>query len=204
MKKIFVTAALLFCSLPAFAAPLRIVALGDSLTAGYGLQATESYPAQLQAALQKEKLDVVVQNAGISGDTTAGGVARLAKAIAGEPKPALVIVALGANDMLRGVKPQTTEQNLRTILQTLKTQNIPAMLFGMRVPYQVTMGYGLNYGDLYEDLADEFDVPFYPFFLEGVAHNPRLNLGDGVHPNAQGIAVMVKNTTPLIVDLLED
>ena len=181
-----------------FAETLRIVTLGDSLTAGYGLQAGEDYATQLQASLVKEGVDVKIDNAGVSGDTSAGGLSRVDWAIGGEPKPSLVIVALGANDMLRGVDPLTTENNLRSILTNLRKKDVPAFLYGMKAPFNLPATYRKPFNAMYPKLAEEFDIPLYPFFLEGVAMNPKLNLEDGVHPTKEGVALMVEKTEPLI------
>lgn len=190
-------------SIPAQAAQKRIVALGDSLTAGYGLQSEEDFATKLQESLIAEGLDVKIDNAGVSGDTTAGGRARLEWAIQGEPKPDLVIVALGANDMLRGINPSIARENLKAILETLKTKNIPAFLVGMKAPINMGLGYKKEFESIYKDLAEEYDVPLYPFFLDGVAMKANLNLPDGIHPNTQGIAIIVKNITPEIKEALE-
>lgn len=185
-------------------APQRIVALGDSLTAGYGLPAGQDFATKLQEALVKEGLDVQVQNAGISGDTMQGGRNRLANAIAGEPKPRLVIIALGANDMLRRIDPATTRENLRVMLQQLKESDIPVFLIGMRNLTSFGPFGGGPYADLYKDLSKEFDAPLFPFFLKGVAMDKTLNQADGLHPNEKGVAIMVENIAPEIKDALED
>lgn len=183
--------------------PRRIVAFGDSLMSGYGLQPDQSYPFQLQETMQKEGYVIAVDNYGISGNTTSDGLARLDTVFAGT-KPDLVIVALGANDMLRGLPPAQVKENLRNILQKLKDQQVKAVLFGMRGFGVGPFVTGSSYSELYEDLADDFDVPLYPFFLKGVAMDPQLNLSDGLHPNAAGVAVMVKNTKELVEDALGD
>ena len=199
IRAICLTLLLLFpLNSAAFAETLRIVALGDSLTAGYGLQAGEDYPTQLQKALTDKGINVKIDNAGVSGDTTAGGLSRLEWVTSGEPKPTLTIVALGANDMLRAIDPATTESNLRSILQKLKAKNIPAVLYGMKAPINMPPAYRKSFNSLYPKLADEFDVPLYPFFLEDVAMNPKLNLEDGIHPTKDGIALIVKKTLPFI------
>lgn len=185
-------------SMPAHAAQKRIVALGDSLTAGYGLQNGEDFASALGHALVTEGLDVKIDNAGVSGDTTAGGRARLDWAIQGEPKPDLVIVALGANDMLRGVDPATARENLKDILETLKDKDIPVFLIGMKTPINMGVKYKKRFDAIYADLAREYDTAYYPFFLEGVAMKQELNLPDGIHPNTKGIAVIVKNIAPLV------
>ncbi len=199
IRAIFLTILFIFpLHSAAFAETLRIVALGDSLTAGYGLQAGDDYATQLQQSLISKGLDVKIDNAGVSGDTSAGGLSRLEWVISGEPKPSLVIVALGANDMLRAVDPATTETNLRSILEKLKAKQIPAVLYGMKAPINMPPAYRKSFNNLYPKLAEEFDTPLYPFFLEGVAMNSKLNLEDGVHPTKEGIALMVEKTAPLI------
>ncbi len=199
IRAIFLTLFFLFpLHSAAFAETLRVVALGDSLTAGYGLQAGEDYATQLQQALIAKDLDVKIDNAGVSGDTSAGGLSRLEWSVSGEPKPSLVIVALGANDMLRAVDPATTEVNLRSILEKIKAKGIPAILYGMKAPINMPPAYRKSFNDIYPKLAEEFDLPLYPFFLEGVAMNAKLNLQDGVHPTKEGIAIMVEKTLPLI------
>lgn len=190
-------------SLPAQAAQKRVVALGDSLTAGYGLQSGEDFATKLQASLIAEGLDVKIDNAGVSGDTTAGGRARLDWAVQGTPKPDLVIVALGANDMLRGINPDITRENLKAILETLKTKDIPVFLVGMRAPINMGIGYKKKFEAVYEDLADEYDVPLYPFFLDGVAMKADLNLPDGIHPNTKGIGIIVEKITPAVKKVLK-
>ena len=183
--------------------PMRIVALGDSLTAGYGLQGGQDYPSRLQEALRQQGYDVTVDNAGVSGDTSAGGLARIEWAIAGERTPDLVIVALGANDMLRGIAVSETEKNLRGILQKLKDRNIPAILYGMKAPINMPLMFRSNLEKMYIKLAREFDAPLYPFFLEGVAMEPDMNIADGYHPNEKGIAHMVEKTLPLVTKRLD-
>ena len=183
--------------------PQRIVALGDSLTAGYGLQPVEAYPAQLQEALQQDGYNISIDNAGVSGNTAADGLARLEQAIDGKDKPSLVIVALGANDMLRRNPPALMKDALRRILQSLKGKKIPAVLYGMKSSFIIPFS-GSTYVDAYKDLAKEFDVPLYPFFLEGVVLDEKLNLGDGLHPNAAGVAVMVEKTKSFVEDALDD
>lgn len=181
----------------------RIVALGDSLTAGYGLQAGQDFATQLQLALQAEKYNVKIDNAGVSGDTSAGGRSRLDWAVSGEPRPSLVIVALGGNDLLRGLDPQVTRDNLDAILKELQKRNLPVLLLGMKSPTNLGPFYQKKFDAIYPDLADEYDVPLYPFFLQDVAMNPALNQADGVHPNPQGVAVMVKNILPAVEKALK-
>lgn len=207
LSKLFI---LLFFSLigvfPALAeapAPVKpvILAFGDSLSAGYRLPPTDSFPAQLQAALKAEGIDAQVVNMGVSGDTTAGGVRRLPSALA--QKPQLVILELGANDALRGLPPMDAKKNLASILEGFKAANIPVILAGMRAPRNLGPDYARAFDGMYEDLADRYDAELYPFFLEGVAMNPSLNLDDGLHPNQQGVAIIVKGILPLVKDKLK-
>jgi acyl-CoA thioesterase-1 len=194
---------LLMISTPAFAQTKRIVALGDSLTAGYGLQAGEDFASKLQEALIKNGLLVKIDNAGVSGDTTAGGLSRVDWAIEGEPKPDLVLIALGGNDMLRGIDPAVTKSNLAKILDKLKEKNIPAFLIGMRSPVNMGPFFQTKFDRIYKELAKEYDVPLYPFFLDGVAMKADLNLPDGMHPNAKGIDIVVGKITPAVEKILK-
>jgi acyl-CoA thioesterase-1 len=182
------------------AAPVRILAFGDSLTAGYGLPEPQGFTAQLERALRDAGFGVEVINGGVSGDTSAGGRARIDWALA--DKPDLVVVGLGANDALRGLDPAVTRANLDAILGTLKQRGIPALLVGMYAPPNLGRDYGERFKAIYPDLARKYDVPLYPFFLEGVALDPKLNQGDGMHPNAQGVAVMVRGILPYVTPLL--
>lgn len=204
MLRPLLAAALCFLASPAAAETARVVALGDSLTAGYGLQQGEDFVSQLQKSLTAEGLDVKLENAGVSGDTSAGGKSRLEWAIGGEPKPRLVIVALGGNDLLRGIEPKVTYDNLDFILKTLKDKEIPALLVGMKSPTNLGPFYQKKFDRIYPDLADEYDVPLYPFFLDGVAMIPSMNQDDGIHPNIEGVRLIVKNITPEIKDALKD
>jgi acyl-CoA thioesterase-1 len=184
------------------AAQQRIVALGDSLTSGYELAGGQDFASQLESALNAAGHEVKIDNAGVSGDTTAGGLNRLEWAISGEPKPSLVIIALGANDMLRGLDPALAKDNLSKIIEEVKERDIAVLLIGMKS--MLTMGplYRGQYDKIFPALAKEHDVPLYPFFLEGVAMNPALNLDDGIHPNEKGIAVMVENILPAVTKAL--
>lgn len=184
----------------AAAAPLKILALGDSLTAGYNLPADASFPAQLQKALRDKGLQATVINAGVSGDTTAGGLARLDWALADKPSHALV--ALGANDMLRGLSPEEAKSNLDTIITRLKQADVKVMLVGMLAAPNLGSEYGRRFNAIFPDLAKKHDVPLYPFFLDEVANNPKLNLGDGIHPNRDGVATMVRKMLPQILGFL--
>ncbi|MCW5730142.1 MAG: arylesterase [Alphaproteobacteria bacterium] len=174
-------------------APL-IVALGDSLTAGYGLPPEQAFPALLEARLKAIGVPARVQNAGVSGDTSAGGRARLAWALA--ERPALVIVELGANDALRGIEPAQTEANLDAILTELRRRDIKVLLAGMRAPPNMGRDFAGEYDALFPRLAAKHGVPLYPFFLDGVAGQPALNQPDGIHPNLKGVEVIVERIAP--------
>lgn len=179
----------------------RLLVLGDSLTAGYGLPAADAFPAQLERALEARGRDVRVINAGVSGDTTAGGLARLDWALAEDPGYA--IVALGSNDGLRGVDPAVTARNLSEIVERLKARNVKVLLAGMYAPPNLGREYGDAFNAVYPRLADRYDVALYPFFLDGVAAVPEYNQMDGLHPNRQGVAVMVEHILPYVTALLD-
>jgi acyl-CoA thioesterase-1 len=181
--------------------PLRLVAFGDSLTAGYRLQASAAFPAQLERALAAQGRQVVVINAGVSGDTTAGGLARLDWML--DERPDAVILELGANDALRGVKPAVTYENLDRILTRLGARGVPVLLAGMRAPPNLGRRYGNRFNAVYPRLVEKHGVPLYPFFLAGVATNRALKLRDGMHPNRAGVAVMVARILPYVLRLLD-
>ena len=179
---------------------IHLVALGDSLTAGYGLAPRDGFTAQLEAALTAKGHRVRVHNGGVSGDTSAGGLARLDWAVGREAQA--VIVELGANDMLRGLSPKVTEKNLRQIIEKLQARGLEVMLAGMLAAPNLGPSYGQAFNNLYPRLAKQYGLVFYPFFLDGVAGDPRLNLGDRIHPNRDGIAVIVENILPTVERLL--
>jgi len=181
--------------------PKIVLALGDSLTAGYGLAQPDAFPVQLQAALISAGENVTVVNGGVSGDTSAGGRTRLEWLLL-SPVDA-VIVELGANDGLRGLDPGQTRDNIEWILATLKERAIPALLSGMLAPPNLGEDYGAEFNTIYPDLAHKYDVVLDPFFLEGAAAIPALNQGDGIHPNADGVAIIVKRMLPKVRDLLK-
>jgi acyl-CoA thioesterase-1 len=182
------------------AAPLKIVAFGDSLTAGYGLPAQDAFPAKLQAALRTKGHNVEIENAGVSGDTASGGLSRLDWSIPDGTDA--VIVELGANDMLRGVDPSVTRRALDEILAKLKARNIPVLLAGMRAAPNMGAEYAAAFESIFTDLASKYDVVFYPFFLEGVAAQAQLALRDGVHPNGAGVETIVKGILPKAEELI--
>jgi acyl-CoA thioesterase-1 len=187
----------LLASEPAAAQPLKILALGDSLTAGYGLPPGHGFAPQLERALEESGVEAQVIDAGVSGDTSAGGLARLDWALADAPD--LVILELGANDMLRGVDPAETRANLDAILAKLREAGPRVLLAGMRAAPNLGPDYGGAFEGLYAELATKYDVPLYPFFLEGVATDPDLNLADGLHPNEAGVAEIVRRILPHVL-----
>jgi acyl-CoA thioesterase-1 len=180
--------------------PVKIVALGDSLTAGLGLSAQDAFPAKLQAALKAKGIAATVVNAGVSGDTTAGGLERLDWSVPDDTDA--VILELGANDALRGLDPATTQRSLTTILDKLAARHIPVLLAGMKAPRNLGSDYTGKFDAIYPALAANHPVVFYPFFLEGVAADPHLNQGDGLHPTAAGVEVIVKNILPKVEELI--
>lgn len=202
MRFLFILAVFIFAALPAMAAPLRIIALGDSLTSGYGLEPGQDFAARLETALKEKGHDVKVENAGVAGDTSAGGLARIDWATGGEPKPALVILALGGNDLLRGINPDVTKKNLSAALASLKQKEIPVLLTGMQSATNMGAEYKQAFDALYPALAKEYGVEFYPFFLQGVALDEKLNQADGLHPNAQGVDVIVGNIVPMVEKMM--
>jgi acyl-CoA thioesterase-1 len=181
--------------------PLRIVAFGDSITAGYGLQPEDSLPVKLEAALKAKGYRVAVTNAGVSGDTTAGGLARLDWTLA--EKPALVIVALGGNDGLRGLDPNKTRANLDALLAKLKARGVVVVLAGMLAPRNLGPEYAKVFDPIYADLAKKYDATLYPFLLEGVAVERALNQPDGIHPNPKGVAVIVERMAPVVAKAID-
>ena len=179
----------------------RIAVLGDSLATAYGLAVEEGFPAQLERRLRAEGYDCVVLDAGVGGDTTAGGLARLDWALA--DRPSHVIVELGGNDGLRALPPEQMEQNLDAIVSRLRNNGVAVLLAGMRAPPNLGRAYGEVFEAVFARVAQRHDVPLYPFFLEGVAGDPRLNQPDGVHPTADGIAIIVERILPAVTAWLE-
>ncbi|MBV9861374.1 MAG: arylesterase [Alphaproteobacteria bacterium] len=179
----------------------EILAFGDSLTAGFGLPASGAFPARLEARLREQGVEAKVVNAGVSGDTTAGGLARLDWALA--DKPDFVILALGANDALRGIDPGTVRHNLDAIIDKIQATGAKLLLLGMLAPPNWGETYQHDFDSIFPDLARAHGVPLYPFFLEGVAMNPQLNQPDGLHPNEKGVAVLVDHIAPLVAKLVK-
>jgi acyl-CoA thioesterase-1 len=181
------------------AQPVKILALGTSLTQGYGLPPGTDFTVQLQAALKRDGVNALVTNAGVSGDTSAGGLARLDWSLADRPDAA--IIELGSNDMLRGLPPEQTEKNLRAILTRLKAAKVKVLLIGMKAQRNLGADYVKQFDSIYPRLAKEQGVLFYPFILDGVALNPKLNQADGIHPNPDGVKVIVARVLPLVKKL---
>ncbi|MGB6747704.1 MAG: arylesterase [Xanthobacteraceae bacterium] len=182
------------------ATPVHIVALGDSLTAGYGLADNDGFVPRLQAALVKNGIAADVANAGVSGDTASDGLARLDWSV---PQGTdAVIVELGANDMLRGIKPEVTRTALDAILQRLTARHIAVLLCGMRAPPNMGADYGRDFERIYPELAAKYGVLLYPFFLDGVAADLTLTQPDGMHPNPSGVAVIVQRILPKVMELV--
>jgi acyl-CoA thioesterase-1 len=180
---------------------LRLVALGDSLTAGYGLAPGKAFPDRLEAALRAKGWDVKVINAGVSGDTAADALARYDWSV---PKDAdALIVELGGNDMLRGMKPEATKKTLAAILDKARAAHLPVLLAGMRAAPNLGGEYSAQFSPIYAALANNYDISLYPFFLDGVAGDPKLDQPDGLHPNAQGVEVIVRKILPSVEALLK-
>jgi acyl-CoA thioesterase I len=182
------------------AAATRILAFGDSLTAGFGVAPDQAFPAQLAARLKADGYDVTVDNGGVSGDTTAGGLARLDWTIGSRPD--IVLLELGANDMLRGLDPKRAEANLDAMLGKLKAAKAKVLLIGMRSSSNWGADYQKSFDAIYPLLAKKYDIPLYPFFLDGVALDPKLNQPDMLHPNPAGVAVIVGRIAPAVEQLL--
>jgi acyl-CoA thioesterase I len=174
----------------------KIVAFGDSLMAGYRLAPGESFPERLESALRTRGHDVVIANAGVSGDTSSGGLSRLDWSVPDDTD--LVVLGLGANDMLRGVSPEITARNLEEMIVRLKERQIDILLVGMLAAPNLGPDYSRAFNSIYPRMAEQYDLALYPFLLEGVAAQPDLLLDDGMHPNAEGIDRMVEGVMPLI------
>ncbi|WFU45334.1 arylesterase [Bradyrhizobium sp. CB82] len=176
--------------------PIKLVVLGDSLSAGLGLQGQEAFPMKLQKALRDKDIAVEMINAGVSGDTSSGGRDRLDWSVPEGTEG--VIVELGANDALRGLDPDVTRAALSDIVARLKARGVAVMLCGMLAPPNYGADYAARFNSIYPDLAKKFDVPLYPFFLDGVAADAKLNQADGIHPTPAGVDIIVKNIMPTV------
>ena len=176
--------------------PIKVVVLGDSLSAGLGLSGSAAFPARLQKSLKLKGIEVDIINAGVSGDTSSGGRDRLDWSVPEGTEA--VILELGANDALRGTDPKVTRSALTDILKRLKARKIAVLLCGMLAPPNYGSDYSARFNAIYPELAKSFGVPLYPFFLEGVAADARLNQADGLHPTAEGVDVIVKNILPTV------
>lgn len=182
------------------AAERRILALGDSLTAGYGLPAEDGFTVRLEAALKAAGVPAKVVNGGVSGDTSAGGLARVDWLMA--EKPDLVIVELGANDALRGLDPEDTRRNLDGVIARIQKAGATVVLAGMKAPPNLGREYAADFNRIFPELAKQHKVTLYPFFLDGVAADPSLNQADGIHPNAKGVIVIVERMLPTLLHAL--
>jgi acyl-CoA thioesterase-1 len=198
-KHLLVALALVLGAPAAAAAPIAILAMGDSLTQGYGVPPGHEFPAVLEERLNAEGINAKVINAGVSGDTSAGGLARLDWSLADHP--GAVIVELGSNDALRGLPPSETGKNLSAILGKLKAAHVPVLLCGMKAPRNLGTDYANEFDPIYPALAKKYGVLLYPFFLDGVVVDPTLNQGDGIHPNAAGVKVIVAKMLPYVKKL---
>jgi acyl-CoA thioesterase I len=180
--------------------PIKLVVLGDSLSAGLGLSASSAFPERLQKALKAKGIEVDMANAGVSGDTSSGGRDRLDWSVPDGTEA--VILELGANDALRGIDPKLTFSALSDILTRLKARGIAVLLCGMVAPPNYGSDYSARFNAIYPELAKSFAVPLYPFFLDGVAADAKLNQADGMHPTSEGVDIMVKNILPSVEALL--
>jgi acyl-CoA thioesterase-1 len=176
---------------------IQLVGFGDSLMAGYQLPPGDGFPAKLEAALKAKGLDIAVADAGVSGDTTSGGLARIDWSVPDGTDG--VILELGANDALRGIPPEQTEKNLETMIERLKERKIQIFLAGMLAPPNMGPDYAEKFNPIYKRLADKYQLTLYPFFLDGVAAQAELQLADGMHPNPKGVDVMVERILPAVI-----
>jgi acyl-CoA thioesterase-1 len=204
--RVYLSAALLAANIlfvsPVWASEeIKLLVLGDSLTAGYGLPPGEAFPVKLEAALKARGHAVQVINAGVSGDTSAGGLARLDWVLGDKPQAA--IVELGANDALRGLDPQKMRGNLENILARLEHDKIPTLFAGMKAPPNLGADYTQQYSKAFDELAAAHKVLYYPFFLDGVAAHQELNQADGLHPSPAGVAIIVQSILPKVEELLQ-
>lgn len=182
------------------AEPIRIVVLGDSLVAGFNIRVSEAFPAQLESALKAKGHNVEVINAGVSGDTTAAGLDRLQWAVPDNADA--VILELGANDALRGLDPKAAKANLEKIITSVRGKGADVLLAGMMAPRNLGPEYVKAFDGMYPELAKTYDLLLYPFFLDGIAMDPALNLGDGLHPNPKGVAEITRRFLPKAEELI--
>ncbi|MCF1446818.1 arylesterase [Agrobacterium vitis] len=181
---------------PVAEAQVQLIGLGDSLMAGYQLQGDEALTSQLEKALHDKGMNVSIGNAGVSGDTTEGGLARVDWSVPDGTQG--VILELGANDALRGIAPEESEKNLSAIIEKLQARKIGVLLVGMIAPPNMGADYAKRFNPIYQRLAEKYKIPLYPFILEGVVTDATLKLGDGMHPNAKGVGVMVEHMLPAV------
>ena len=183
-------------SAAARAETISLVGFGDSLMAGYQLPPEDAFPARLEKALKQKGLDVTVANAGVSGDTSSGGLARIDWSIPDGTKG--VILELGANDALRGIPPEETRKNIEAMISRLKERGIAVLLAGMMAPPNMGADYAARFNPIYPELAEKYGLQLYPFFLDGVVTDPALKLEDGMHPNGNGVGTMVDKALPVV------
>lgn len=200
LRILSLVAVLLLSGQPAFAKPVTLLVLGDSLTAGLGLEPQDAFPAKLEAALRPRYPDLAIVNAGVSGDTAADGLARLDWALTDEVGG--LIVGLGANDALRGLDAAQTETALDGIMLKAQQKNLPVLILGMKAPPNMGPDYVARFDGLFPRLAEKHGALLYPFFLDGVAANTGLNQADGIHPNAEGVNKIVMKVMPRVEDLI--
>jgi acyl-CoA thioesterase-1 len=183
-------------------APTKLAVLGDSLAAGFGVKPAESFPARLEAALKAQGRNVTILNHGVSGDTTAGGLDRIDWMLA--DKPDIVLIELGANDALRGTDPAVTEKNLAAMVEKLKAAGVQVWLAGMLAPRNFGAEYAATFDGLYKRIADKYQLPLYPFILDGVAQDPALNQADGIHPTPKGAQIVADKLLPFVIQNLDN
>ena len=187
--------AIVITAIPARSATLNLVGFGDSLMAGYQLPPEDAFPARLEKALRAKGHDVTIANAGVSGDTTSGGLARIDWSVPDGTRG--VILELGANDALRGIAPEESRKNLIAMIEKLKSRGIPVLLVGMLAPPNMGDDYAGRFNPIYPEIAKVYGTELYPFFLDGVVENAKLKIEDGMHPNGDGIGVMVERFLPV-------
>jgi len=200
MKRYCIALLFLIFVIQPVSAATTILALGDSLTAGYGLDAGHAMPDVLQAALHAKGLDIKIINAGVSGDTAAQGAARLDWSLTPDVKA--MIVELGANDALRGLPPEGVDTAMRQIMNEAKAKNLPVLILGMKAPPNLGADYQTKFDAIFPKLAVDYGALFYPFYLDGVAADPALNQADGMHPNDKGVAIIVPKLVPMVEKLV--